>query len=350
MTERAGATILAESVGKILRGDSLARGEAEELMELLLTGRLTDAEIAGLLSALRAKGETAEELVGFARAMRRHARDVLGGERLAGPVVDTCGTGGDASGTFNVSTAAAIVAAGAGARVAKHGNRSISSRSGSADVLEALGVNVELATERAGECLRIAGLAFLFAPAVHRATRHAMAARRQLGGQTVFNLLGPLTNPAGATAQVAGVYEHGLLEMMAEALGRLGIERALVVHSAEGWDEISPAGETDVAELHSGRVRRYRIAPEDFGLERSAAAELAGGDAAENANIIRGVLAGERGARRNFVVLAAAAALVAAELAGNFREGARQAEAAIDSGRARQALEQLIALTRERTG
>jgi anthranilate phosphoribosyltransferase len=337
---------------EILGGRQLTRGEAERVMEQLLSGLLGDTEISSLLSALRTRGETAQELVGFATVMRRHAKPIFAADnRLEGSIVDTCGTGGDGANTFNVSTAAAFVVAGAGVRVAKHGNRSISSRSGSADVLEALGVNVESATLHATQTLKKIGIAFLFAPAVHAAARHAMAARRQLGGRTVFNLLGPLTNPAGATAQLVGVYHRRFLETIAAALGELGVEHAFVVHGVAtegapmGFDEISLAGETLVAEWRDGRVRTYPIVPEDFGLERAPAAALAGGDAGENAAILRSILAGELGPRRNFVLLAAAATLVVAGHAPNFRAGARQAAESIDSGRAIRTLESLIAST-----
>jgi anthranilate phosphoribosyltransferase len=255
--------------------------------------------------------------------------------------VDTCGTGGDATGTFNVSTCAAFVVAGAGVRVAKHGNRSISSRCGSADVLEALGVDLMMAPERVAECIEKVGIGFLFAPALHTAMKHAMPARRRLGGRTVFNLLGPLTNPAGARVQVMGVFAADKVGLLAGALAKLGIERAFVVHGADGLDEISLSGETHVAEVNFGTVRNYTVTPEDFGLPSANIYELTGGDAAENAAIIRGILDGEPGPRRDIVLANAAAALVAAGAAADFREGVRVAAQSLDTGLAGQKLELL---------
>ncbi len=343
--------MLAEAIQKVERREHLTRREAEAAMEELLSGRATDAKIIALLAALRAKGETVDELVGFAVAMRRHAQPIFNSGRAPqGMLVDTCGTGGDAKGTFNISTTAAFVAAGAGVRVAKHGNRSFSSHCGSADVLEALGVNLGVPPGRVGAAIEQVGIAFLFAPAVHTAMKHAAAARRQLGGRTVFNLLGPLTNPAGALAQVMGVFAAELTEPLASALAILGVERAFVVHGADGLDEISLSGETHVAEVEHGAVRSYRVAPEDFGLKRAPLEALRGGDAPENARIIRLVLEGEAGPRRDIVLANAAAALVAAGLAEDFREGARVAARAIDSGAALRKLDALIAFTRETLG
>ncbi len=334
--------------GEIAEGRSLRREEAENLMQSLLAGEMNDEEISGLLVALRQKGETVAELVGFARAMHRSAKELFA--RMPGrpeTLVDTCGTGGDGAGTFNVSTAAALVAAGAGAKVAKHGNRSISSRCGSADVLEALGVNLERSTERAPQCLAEAGIAFLYAPVAHAATRRARAARNRVGGTTVFNLLGPLTNPARPTAQVTGVFDAKYLEAMAQALGELGVQRAMVVHSAGGMDEIALEGETYVAEWNGGAVRKYSISARDFGLEEAAPEALRGSHARENAQILRAVLRGKPGAQRDFVVASAAAALWAAGLAEGLLQAARMAERAIDEGAAELALEKLVALTRE---
>jgi anthranilate phosphoribosyltransferase len=338
--------MIVEVIKKVEARESLTRREAEAAMEELLSGRASDAQIVGLLAALRTKGETVDELVGFAVAMRRHAQPIFdSGRAPQGILVDTCGTGGDASGTFNVSTAAAFVVAGAGARVAKHGNRSISSKCGSADVLEALGVNLGAPAERAGAAIEQVGIGFLFAPAVHTAMRHAMAARRQLGGRTVFNLLGPLTNPAGASAQVLGVFAVELSELLAQALAELGVQRAFVVHGADGLDEISLSAETYVAEVHRGTVRSYTVAPEDFGLRCAPLEALAGGDARTNAQIIRTILDGAPGPHREIVLANAAAALVAAGRAGNFLEGVHLAAQAIDSGAARTKLDQLIAFT-----
>jgi anthranilate phosphoribosyltransferase len=337
--------MIAESLRKAEVGDDLSVQEAEEVMNELLDGRLAQEQIVGLLTSLRAKGETVEELVGFARAMRRHLPHVNALAQFS-PLVDTCGTGGDGGGTFNVSTAAALVVAGAGVRVAKHGNRSFSSRCGSADVLEALGVKIDIEPQRAFAAVDTVGIGFLFAPTMHTAMRHAATARREAGGRTVFNLLGPLTNPAGATAQVIGVPAPALVEKLGRALAELETQHAFVVHGVDGIDEISLSDETEVAEVRPRSVQRYRIKPEDFGVATAKREELAGGDAAANAKIIRGILEGERGPRRDFVCINAAAALVAAERAANFREGTNLAAKAIDSGCARAKLEALIEFSR----
>ena len=346
-----------EALKKISAGVDLLRAEADGAMEQILSGRATDAQILELLSALQIKGETVEELVGFATAMRRHATKIFpsGYSRDDRALVDTCGTGGDAKGTFNVSTAAAFVVAGAGVRVAKHGNRSISSKCGSADVLEALGVRIDLEPERVAQSIDEIGIGFLFAPAMHAATRHAMSARRQLRGRTVFNLLGPLTNPAGASAQVAGVYDASFTELMARALGELGVKCAFVVHGADGMDEISIGGETNVAELRDGIVRSYTIVPEDFGLRRAPLESILGGDAKHNALIIHKVLGRplmrhELGPHRDIVRANAAAALVAAGRATDWLDGVRIATESIDSGAARERLERLGAFTQGEKG
>ncbi len=319
--------------GHVLRG-----ADAEEIMEELLGGRLGTPEIVQLLGALNERPFRADELAGFARAMRRHAARVFAdGEPLPERMVDTCGTGGDDSGTFNISTAAAIVAAAAGARVAKHGNRAASSRSGSADVLEALGVRIDLPFERSGKGIREIGIGFLFAQAAHTAARHAMPARKQLGVRTVFNLLGPLTNPATAQAQVLGVFSADALQVMAETLAELGTEHAFVVHGAGKLDEISLAGPTVVAEVRNGKVRKFEVTPETFGKKPAPLEAIRGGSPAENAALIERILAGvveseEDRARRDIVVVNAAAALVAAGVAKDFLEGTERAEKAIASG------------------
>jgi anthranilate phosphoribosyltransferase len=326
-------------------GTHLTRQEAESAMEDILSGRAGEDSIVALLSALRTKGETIEELLGFARAMRRHATPIFTDASRTGELlVDTCGTGGDASGTFNISTTAAFVAAGAGVRVAKHGNRSISSKCGSADVLEALGISLDVTPERVGAAINEIGIGFLFAPALQTAMRHAMPARRRLG-RTAFNLLGPLTNPAGARAQIAGVFSADVVEKVANVLAELGVERAFVVHGAGGLDEISLAGETKVGEVRGGVVRVYEITPEDFGLARAPISAISGGDAAHNAAIIRAILSGEPGPRRDIVIANAAAALVAAGRAADFLAGARIAAGSIDSGAALKKLDALIAFT-----
>jgi anthranilate phosphoribosyltransferase len=333
-------------IRKIESGSDLSRQEAESAMEEILSGRSDEEAIVALLAALRAKGETVGELVGFARAMRRQVTPVFpNGTRPEEILVDTCGTGGDSSGTFNISTAAAFVAAGAGVRVAKHGNRSISSKCGSADVLEALGVSLEIPPERVGASIREIGIGFLFAPSLHTAMRHAMPARRRLG-RTAFNLLGPLTNPAGARAQVAGVFSEKVVEKVALVLSELDVERAFVVHGAGGLDEISISGETTVGDVRRNAVRMLQITPEDFGLERAPLEEIAGGDAARNAELIRAILGGERGPRRDIVVANASAAIVAGGRAADFLEGAQMAAQSIDSGAASKKLDALIAFTR----
>jgi anthranilate phosphoribosyltransferase len=278
--------------------------------------------------------------------MRRHATRVFAeGEAQPANMVDTCGTGGDGSNTFNISTAAAIVAAAAGARVAKHGNRAASSRSGSADVLEALGVRIDLPFERYGSAIREIGIGFLFAQAAHTATRHAAPARKQIGVRTVFNLLGPLTNPAGAQSQVLGVFSKDVIDVVAATLAELGVERAFVVHGAGGLDEISLAGETLIAEVRNGCVRHLKVTPEEFGVARAPLEAIRGGTAAENAALIRHILAGEAGPLRDIVVVNAAAALVAAGAAESFREGAEIAARVILSGAAREKLASLVQFT-----
>jgi anthranilate phosphoribosyltransferase len=332
-----------------LGGNDLSRKEAEIAMDQILSGRAADHEIASFLAALRFKGETVDELVGFATAMRRHATPIIppGKYRAEEALVDTCGTGGDASGTFNISTATAFVIAGAGVRVAKHGNRSFRSRCGSADVLEALGVRLDLPPKRVAQAIDEIGIGFLFAPAIHTAMKHAMTARRELRMRTVFNLLGPLTNPAGASAQIVGVYEASLTELLARALGELGVRRAFVVHGVDGLDEISISGETYVAELRAGAVQNYTVVPEDFGLARAPLETLRGRDPKQNAQVIQHILGGhgsqhEHGPRRDIVLANSAAALVAAGRASDFLEGVRLAADSIDSGAARTRLDSLI--------
>src|SRR5437660_9875613 len=330
-----------------------SREEARGGMSGGLAGGCTDAQIAALLVGLHMKGETVEEIVGFAEAIRQAAAplpirrnstlDVSGTERDA--LVDTCGTGGDASGTFNISTATALVVAGAGVRVAKHGNRSVTSQCGSADVMEALGVNIDLPPARLAACLDEIGIAFLFAPAMHSAMKYVQPARRELRLRTVFNLLGPLTNPARASAQVVGVYSADLVEKLAEALSILGLRRALVVHGADGLDEITITGPTRIAEVRDAQVRSYEVTPEEFGLKRASIEEIAGGDAAANATIIREILSGEKSPRRDVVLLNAAAALVAAGRADPLVDSLPLASRSIDRGAAADKLDALVRFT-----
>jgi anthranilate phosphoribosyltransferase len=333
-------------IERVEAGHVLKRAEAEAAMEELLSGRVETPEIVRLLVALNRRPIAVQELAGFARVMRRYATRVFaGGEPRPANMVDTCGTGGDGANTFNISTAAAIVAAAAGARVAKHGNRAASSRSGSADVLEALGVRIDLPFERCGRAIREIGIGFLFAQAAHTATRHAAPARKQIGVRTVFNLLGPLTNPAGAQSQVLGVFSEDVIDPVAATLAELGVERAFVVHGAGGLDEISLAGETMVAEVRDGAIRRFTVTPDEFGVARAPLESIRGGTAAENAAIIRRVLEGKPGPARDIVVVNAAAALVAAGIAANFREAAGLASFVISSGAASEKLASLAAFT-----
>jgi len=334
-------------IERVEAGHVLTCAEAEAAMEELLSGRVGTPEIVRLLVALNRRPIAVQELAGFARLMRRYATRVFAeGEPRPANMVDTCGTGGDGANTFNISTAAAIVAAAAaGARVAKHGNRAASSRSGSADVLEALGVRIDLPFERCGRAIREIGIGFLFAQAAHAATRHAAPARKQIGVRTVFNLLGPLTNPAGAQSQVLGVFSEDVIDPVAATLAELGVERAFVVHGAGGLDEISLAGETMVAEVRDGAIRRFTVTPDEFGVARAPLESIRGGTAAENAAIIRRVLEGKPGPARDIVVVNAAAALVAAGIAANFREAAGLASFVISSGAASEKLASLAAFT-----
>jgi anthranilate phosphoribosyltransferase len=329
---------LAHAIARAVARGDLTADEMAAVVGRIMDGEATQAQIGALLVALRMKGETVDEVVGAARAMRARALPLA---VPPGVLVDTCGTGGDGRGTLNISTLAALVVAAAGVRVAKHGNRALSSRAGSADLLEALGVDVAAPPPIVERCLCDVGIGFLFAPAFHGATRHASAPRREIGVRTLFNLLGPLTNPAGARHQLVGVYDGALVGLVAEALLRLGSARALVVHGAGGLDELAPDGPTEVAELRDGAVRRYQLTPADFGLVPVDAAGLAGGDARGNAEAARAILGGVPGAARNAVVMSAAAALYVAD-ACDLRDGARRAERLLDDGSAARVLERLV--------
>jgi anthranilate phosphoribosyltransferase len=354
---------------------SLTREEAREVMAEVLAGGCTDAQVSALLVALHMKGETVEEIVGFAEAIRAAATplpvdsgaadstlDVSGTGRYAlidpsptdsllsnSSLIDTSGTGGDAGGTFNISTATAFVTAGAGVRVAKHGNRSISSKCGSADVMESLGVKIQISPERAARCLREVGICFLYAPDLHAAMKQVQKVRRELRLRTMFNLLGPLTNPARASGQVVGVYSLELVEKLAEALSMLGLHRALVVHGLDGLDEITITGPSRVAEARDGSVRTYEVTPEEFGMARATLGDIAGGDAVMNAAIIREVLKGTRSPQRDVVLLNSAAALVAAGCADHLAEAIPLAAKSIDSGAAAAKLDRLVRFTGETT-
>jgi anthranilate phosphoribosyltransferase len=347
--------IMVETLRALVDRRDLTRIEAAAAMESIMSGGATPAQIGAFLAALRMKGETVEELIGFAQVMRDKAVRVRPrGDAVAAltgtdreMLIDTCGTGGDASGTFNVSTATAFVVAGAGLRVAKHGNRSVSSLCGSADVVETLGISLDLAPPQVSQCIDEVGIGFLYAPLLHTAMKHVMAARREMGVRTVFNMLGPLTNPAAANAQVIGVYAASLTEPLAHVLAELGTIRAFVVHGADGLDEISNTGESTIAEVREGVVRAYAVRPEDFGLPRASIADLRGGDREQNAQIIRGILQGEPGPRRDIVLMNAAAALVAGLRAQDLKDGVGLAAASVDSGQALAKLERLAALSRE---
>ena len=332
-----------DALARLLEGRDLSRPQAREVMGEIMEGKATPAQIGGFLVALRLKGETAAEIAGCAEAMRAH---VLAVKPKRDDLVDTAGTGGDGAGTFNISTAAALVAAAAGAAVAKHGNRAVSSASGSADVLEALGFELELPAERIERSIDELGFGFLFAPSHHPAMRHAAPVRKELAARTVFNVLGPLTNPAGARAQVVGVYAPDLVETIATVLARLGSRRAFVVHGAGGVDELSPAGPNLVCEVSRGKVRRREIDPKDFGVRRCRPADLAGGSPAENAETIRNIFAGAKDAKRDAVLLNAGGAIAAGGHARDLEEGYRIATGALDSGAAGERLEALIAFSR----
>jgi anthranilate phosphoribosyltransferase len=326
-------------IEKLVRHEDLTMDEATAAMREVMEGRVPSAALAALLSALRMKGERPSELVGFARAMREHSVKIA---RPVGEVCDTCGTGGDRAGTFNISSAAAIVVAACGVKVAKHGNRSVSSRCGSADVFEQLGVNLAAAPAVVERALHTGNIAFFFAPTFHPSMKHAGPTRREMGVRTAFNLLGPLTNPAGATRQVVGVPRADLTDLLARSLRLLGSTRAWVVHGADGIDEISTTGHTKVSECRAGAVHTFYIHPSDFGIRKATLAELLGGDAAENAAIVRRVLEGRGGAPRDAVVLNAGAALFVADRVASVREGIAVAAAAIDSGAARATLEAMV--------
>ncbi|WNC17265.1 anthranilate phosphoribosyltransferase [Brevibacillus brevis] len=330
--------MLTQALEHILQGKHLDTAVAEEAMGEIMDGKATPAQIGAFLASLRLKGEQAEEIIGFARAMRARATrfpiDIPG-------LVDTCGTGGDGAHTFNISTASAFVAASDGVRIAKHGNRAVSSKSGSADVLEALGVPVDLSPKDAADCLRVTNLCFLFAPLYHQAMKHAAGPRKELAVRTVFNLLGPMTNPAGASHQLMGVYDRKLLETVASVLGQLDVRRALVVAGEDGLDELTVTGASHIAELRDGEIRTYEITPEQFGLRRHEKEALRGGDAAENAAIIHEVFSGKRGAARDIVLLNAGAILYLADRTSSIEAGVIRAAELIDDGLVMRKLEHI---------
>ena len=328
-----------EFLKKIMDGQNLTQDETASAFDLIMSGEATPAQVGGFLIALRSKGETVDEIAGGASSMRRHAVFIDTGVL---PVVDTCGTGGDTCDTFNISTTSAFVVAGAGVPVAKHGNRAITSKCGSADLLAELGVNLEVTPETVEDCIRDAGIGFMFAPKLHPAMKHAMGPRRELGVRTMFNMLGPLTNPAGAKGQIIGVFSPELTEPFANVLGALGSNRAFIVHGQDGMDEITTTTTTRVSELSNGQVRTYELDPLEFTGEYADAAARAGGEPSDNAAIARSVLGGEKGAPRDIVCLNAAAAIVAGGKADTLKDGWQLAQESVDSGAAMKALEGLI--------
>lgn len=334
--------MIREAIAKVVKGVDLQEAEMVDVMNEIMGGEATPAQIASFVTALRIKGETVSEITGAARVMREKAEKVNAEGLL---VVDTCGTGGDESMTFNISTASAFVIAGCGITVAKHGNKAVSSKSGSADVLKTLGVNIEAEVLIVEACLREVGIGFMFAPLMHSAMKFAAPVRREIGIRTIFNMLGPLTNPAGAKRQVLGVYAPELTDIFAKALLNLGSVHAFIVHGSDGLDEITLTGETKVTELKEGSIKTYHIKPEDFGLKRCSATEIMGGDSEENARIITDVLNGKKGAARDIVLLNAAAGITVAGKARSLEEGVAIAHGSIDSGEAMKKLKALIAKT-----
>lgn len=336
-----------QTISKVVEGEELTAAEANAAMDAIMNGEVTGAQIGALVTGLRMKGETVNEITGFARAMRDHALHVAI-DQSARPLLDTCGTGGDKTGTFNISTTATFAIAAAGVRIAKHGNRAQSSRSGSADLLEGLGVEIELTPEQVAHCVDEVGVGFMYAPAFHPAMRFVGPARKEMGIRTVFNILGPLTNPAGAQHQLIGVGHPDIAQKLAEALRMLGSRHAVLVHSDDGIDELGISGASMVTDYNAttGEIATYSVTPEQFGLERGTRAEILGGDVAENVAITRAILSGEEGPRRAITLLNAGAGIYAADAAGSYAEGIEMAKQAIDSGAALAKLEQLVTVSR----
>lgn len=334
--------MIKEAISKVVEGNYLTQEEAASAMNEIMNGESTPSQIASFITALRMRGETVDEITGCARVMREKVTRIKTNADL---LVDTCGTGGDNAHTFNISTISALVAAGAGLSIAKHGNRAVSSQSGSADVLKALGVNIEADADRVSRCIDEIGIGFLFAPLLHPAMKYAIGPRREIGIRTIFNILGPLTNPAGAQVQVLGVYNSKLTELIANVLKNLGSQHVFVVHGDDGLDEITITGKTYVTELKNNQLQSYTIKPEDFGISRTDKASLIGGSAEENAKIALDILRGEKGPKRDIVLLNAAAAIVAGGKVDNIREGIKLAEESIDSGKAMQKLDLLRKLS-----
>ena len=350
--------MIKEAIAKVVRGNDLTEVEMEKVMDEIMSGTATPAQIGSFVTALRMKGETVDEITGAARAMRAKAIKIRLNDHMVNvdrdeinvedeTILDTCGTGGDATNTFNVSTACAFVAAGAGVSVAKHGNRAVSSLCGSADVIENLGVKLDITSSDVERCIKEVGIGFLYAPIFHGAMKYAAGPRQEIGVRTIFNLLGPLTNPAGASAQVLGVYEPTLTEKIAHVLKRLGSREVFVVCGEGTLDEISICGPTRISHLKNGEVRTFDLTPEEVGLRRATPEAIKGGNAIENAQIIREILNGQQGPKRDIVLLNAAAAFMAVGLDSNFKEGIERAKISIDSGQAKEKLEQLVTFTRQ---
>jgi anthranilate phosphoribosyltransferase len=351
--------MIRKAIARVVERDDLSESEMIEVMDQIMSGGATPAQIASFITALRMKGETVDEITGAARVMRDRALPIRVGKSVLDldrdeinldreTILDTCGTGGSGTNSFNISTTVAFVVSACGVKVAKHGNRAVSSSCGSADVLEALGVNLDITPETVERSIAEIGIGFLFAPALHGAMKHAIGPRREIGVRTIFNILGPLTNPAGADCQVLGVYREDLVEKLAHVLKKLGCKRGFVVHGRDGMDEITLTGESRIAEVTAEGVQVMVVTPEDYGLQRSSAAELRGGDAVGNAVIVKDILAGLDGAKRRVVLLNAAFALLAAGKARDVLDGIKIATEAIDSGRAAKQLERLVAITNER--
>jgi anthranilate phosphoribosyltransferase len=350
--------MIKEAIAKVVRGNDLTEVEMEKVMDEIMSGTATPAQIGSFVTALRMKGETVDEITGAARAMRAKAIKIRLNDHMVNvdrdeinvedeTILDTCGTGGDATNTFNVSTACAFVAAGAGVSVAKHGNRAVSSLCGSADVIENLGVKLDITSSDVERCIKEVGIGFLYAPIFHGAMKYAAGPRQEIGVRTIFNLLGPLTNPAGASARVLGVYEPTLTEKIAHVLKRLGSREAFVVCGEGTLDEISICGPTRISHLKNGEVRTFDLTPEEVGLRRATPEAIKGGNAIENAQIIREILNGQQGPKRDIVLLNAAAAFMAVGLDSNFKEGIERAKISIDSGQAKEKLEQLVTFTQK---
>ena len=350
--------MIRKAIARVVEREDLTEAEMIEVMDQIMSGAATPAQIASFITALRMKGETVDEITGAARVMRDRALPIRVGKSVLGidrdeinldreTILDTCGTGGSGTNSFNISTTVAFVVSACGVKVAKHGNRAVSSSCGSADVLEALGVNLDVTPETVERSISEIGIGFLFAPALHGAMKHAIGPRREIGIRTIFNILGPLTNPAGADCQVLGVYREDLVEKLALVLKKLGCRRGFVVHGCDGMDEITLTGESTIAEISAEGVKLSRVTPEQFGLERAPLTELHGGDAQNNAAIVRDILAGKESAKRRIVLLNAAYALVASGKAADVEDGIRIAADTIDSGRAAKQLERLVTLTNE---